>query len=352
MFRRFRFFPSLRDSIAMDKQLLQKYFAGTCNPEEQIRVIDYLSDRQSDMLLLRGLMDDAERDTEAEMMPFAVENELSKQLRRYVFLNGAFVRRLWQTTAAAAVLLPLFFAWQYFARRTEFKNAAVAKAPAVVDSSWKVVFNNGRSTRRAVLPDGTQVWLTAHSRIQYQPLQYGVNNRRLKLEGEAFFDVVEDAQKPFVVYHGTIATEVLGTAFNVEAYTDEAAIRVSLVSGKVRVVPVQNKYGTAALKVLKPGQVLSFHKKDGSFKIKQLVVKDAAIWKKGMLVMNDVSLKDALQRVERKYGLVVKYPEKIDIDKMRVTAVFKAGDASQIIQNLLFVHNLHFTIHNDVVTVY
>jgi len=335
----------------MNKQLLQKYFAGTCNPEEQIKVIDYLSNRQSDLALLHELMDDAANDTEGDMMPFAVEHELSKQLRRYVFFNSTFVRRLWQTTAAAAVLLPLFFAWQYFARRTEVKNLAASKAPAIVDSSWKLIANNGRVTRRAVLPDGTQVWLTARSRIQYQPLQYGVSNRQLKLEGEAFFDVAGDAQKPFVVHHGSIATEVLGTAFNVEAYPDEAAIRVSLVSGKVRVTPSADS-NAVPLKVLQPGQVLSYHKKDGSFKVKPLVLKDADVWKKGMLVMNDVPLKDALHRVERKYGLVVKYPDKIDIDKMRVTAVFKAGEASQIIQNLLFVHNLHFTIHNHVITVY
>lgn len=335
----------------VEKQLLQRYFDGLCSPGELEQVIDYLSDGHADLSPLHALLDEAGETLAAASMPAGMEKELTRDLRRYVFLNRTLVRRLWQTAAAAAVLLPLLLMWQLF-RGNSTTDSPALSAITNTDSGWKVIANNSRETRSAVLPDGTRIWLTAYSGIQYQPSQYNVQQRRLKLQGEAFFDVAANVNKPFVVYHGTIATEVLGTTFNIEAYDNEAAIRISLVSGSVQVSTTSAVGNRMPLQALKPGQLFSYYKKDGTFKVKQMVVKDARLWKQGMFVMNDVLLKDALQRVERKYGLTIQYAGQVKTDKMRVTAVFKAGGAEEIIQNLLFVHNLHFTIHNNVVTVY
>lgn len=338
--------------MVIDTTLLKKYFAGLCNEAEQKRVVDYLSDQRSDLASLHALLDSEVVDITGESLPATLERALNKSVYRHIFIKGIFVQRLWHTAIAAAVLLPVFFAWHLFFRKADTRSLSRTKGNTLVDGSWKTLLNEGPDTKKATLPDGTQVWLSAYSSIQYQPARFGNYARELKLEGEAFFDVAPDAQHAFVVRHGAIATHVLGTTFNIEAYEEEAAIRVALVSGKVMVAPSGSLLNPVPLKELKPGQVLSYHKASGSFRIKPLFAKDAYVWRQGHLVFDDIPLKDALFRIQRKYGLAITIPDNIDMSKMRVTAVFKSGSAQEVLQNLLFIHNLHCKINKSIVTIY
>lgn len=336
----------------VEKQLLEKYFAGTCSGEEQAQVLAFLADKQADLSPLHQLMNEAAEDIGGETVPEQVETDIRSGIHKYIYLHYTIVRRMWHVAAAAAVLVPVFFAWHFFIKKAEWRGIAKGRSNGMVNDAWKTLANNGEFTRRAVLPDGTQVWLTAYSKIEYQPLLYGKQRRELKLEGEAFFEVVPDAAHAFIVQHGALATEVLGTAFNVESYADETAIRVALLSGKVRVKPQEHLYDSTTLKILKPGQVLSYHKKDGSMRIKPLLIKDEQTWKQGNIVFDDIPLKAALQRLQRRYHLSIAIPEGLHMDNMRVTAIFKGGDAQQVLQNLLFIHNLHFTINKNKVTIF
>jgi transmembrane sensor len=89
---------------------------------------------------------------------------------------------------------------------------------------------NGSKTN-LVLPDGTKVWLNAGSNMTYDK-DYGVNIREVNLTGEAYFDVIKNPKKPFIIHTGKIDIKVLGTAFNVRCYPDEKNTETSLVRGK------------------------------------------------------------------------------------------------------------------------
>ncbi|HEY0668863.1 MAG TPA: FecR family protein, partial [Sphingobacteriaceae bacterium] len=99
---------------------------------------------------------------------------------------------------------------------------------------------------QVILPDGTRVWLNAASSLKF-PVVFG-KERTVKLTGEAYFEVAKDKNKPFTVSVGNIGVKVLGTHFNVMAYTDEEAITTTLLEGKVKVSGKSGDYE------LKPGQ--------------------------------------------------------------------------------------------------
>ncbi|MFD1768785.1 FecR family protein [Sphingobacterium suaedae] len=110
-----------------------------------------------------------------------------------------------------------------------------------------------RGTSKVILPDGTSVWLNAKSHLTYKS-DFGKKIREVKLQGEAYFDVAEDAQHPFIVRTSTINLKVLGTAFNVRSYPDERVTEAALVRGKVRISLLDNEDKEI---VLKPSEKLT-----------------------------------------------------------------------------------------------
>ena len=84
------------------------------------------------------------------------------------------------------------------------------------------------------MPDGTQVWLNVGSRIEYDRT-YGKENRELTLTGEAYFDVVHDENKPFIIHTRQMNVKVLGTVFNVKAYAEDGITEAALIKGSIEV---------------------------------------------------------------------------------------------------------------------
>lgn len=115
------------------------------------------------------------------------------------------------------------------------------------------------SRSKLVLPDGTQVWLNAESRITYQH-NFNTDQREVNLEGEAFFDVTHNASRPFIVHTSGIDVKVLGTAFNVKSYAADATIETTLLRGSIEVVKKNDP--TAPKVILRPHEKLVFNKED------------------------------------------------------------------------------------------
>ena len=101
------------------------------------------------------------------------------------------------------------------------------------------------------LPDGTKVWLNAASSLSF-PAKFNNGKRSVKLTGEAYFDVVENKQMPFIVTFNGQVVEVLGTQFNINSYTDESSDKTTLFEGSVKLSQDDNQV------LLKPGQQVVF----------------------------------------------------------------------------------------------
>lgn len=122
-------------------------------------------------------------------------------------------------------------------------------------STEQVIAAQNGSRTRALLPDGSTVWLNAGSRLSYQSNFKG-KNRVVTLDGEAFFDVVSMPEKPFIVHLGSMDIKVLGTAFNVKNYQKDNIIETTLLRGSIEVI---SKRKEECIK-LKPNQKLLFEK--------------------------------------------------------------------------------------------
>lgn len=148
-----------------------------------------------------------------------------------------------------------------------------------------------------VLADGTRVYMNSESELRY-PTFFAGGERRVTLRGEAFFEVAADAEKPFIVEANAIDVRVLGTRFNVNAYTPDRAIRTTLVSGKVRVSDRGNQETT----ILSPGQQAVW--RDGHLSTRTVDVSLATAWVNGKFYFEEgATLQEIAEQLERWYDI-------------------------------------------------
>lgn len=158
---------------------------------------------------------------------------------------------------------------------------------------------------RVTLPDGTEAWLNANSSLTY-PTAFEEGQRLVTVKGEVYFAVAKDAARPFQVRvdDGPII-DVLGTEFNVNAYTDEPSINTTLVQGKVKV-----QLGSTGAVVLQPGQ--QARTQNGGLKILPKVdVDQVTAWKNGVFNFEGVDLPGVMRQLSRWYDVEVIYAGKI-----------------------------------------
>ncbi|MCG8309270.1 MAG: DUF4974 domain-containing protein [Cytophagales bacterium] len=152
------------------------------------------------------------------------------------------------------------------------------------------------------LPDGSEVWLNAESRISF-PEFFSEDVREIELEGEAFFEVIKKSNHPFIVRAGDLTTTVLGTSFNVKSFKGDRSIQVALKRGKVK-VDVEGSPGRSSV-YLEPGEAVEFHKADAQVVKKKIDPDKLSAWKDGVIVFKDADLDEIVQTLSRWYGVKI-----------------------------------------------
>ncbi|CAL1516435.1 FecR domain-containing protein [Chitinophaga sp. MM2321] len=153
---------------------------------------------------------------------------------------------------------------------------------------------------RLTLPDGTNVWLNAASSIRY-PTAFTGNDRSVQLTGEAYFEVAKIANKPFRVLVNDMEVQVLGTHFNVMAYTDESAIKTTLLEGAVNVNTASGQTK------LSPGQQARLKSSGGMTVVSNVDVDEIVAWKNGYFQFNHERLTGVMRQIARWYDVDVSY---------------------------------------------
>ncbi|TDQ08478.1 FecR family protein [Pedobacter metabolipauper] len=202
------------------------------------------------------------------------------------------------------------------------------------------------------LPDGTQVELNAATLLKL-PTTFAYSNvRKVEiLSGEAYFEVTKDAKHPFIVKTKTQEIQVLGTHFNVSAYSDEPLTKTTLLEGSVRVVPVSPIAGVAAktgAQILSPGQ--QSLNGDGLITVSNVNVQNAVAWKNGYMVLSEGSLRDVMTVISRWYDVDVVYecnPDLIEIGGR----IRRSAKLSRVLKLLGKTGSVHFKVEGRRVTV-
>lgn len=195
------------------------------------------------------------------------------------------------------------------------KDNALAYAPAA--GRKDTVTYNTLSTPRGrqfhlQLSDGTIVWLNAASSIRY-PTAFTGSKRKVSITGEAWFEVAKDQRKPFLVeVDGKMEIDVLGTSFNVNAYTDEPQISTTLLDGAIRVA-MTGKTGSASEEnsiLLRPGQQVALKEEKLSLRTDPNL-KMVMAWKEGYFLFNYTPVTEILRQFARWYDIDIVYEENV-----------------------------------------
>lgn len=179
------------------------------------------------------------------------------------------------------------------------------------------------------LPDGTKVWLNAASTIKYPVSFASLKERRVTLlSGEAYFEVAKDKKHPFIVKSPRQEIEVLGTHFNINAYTDEGKTTTSLIEGSVKIIYAGNS------QMLQPGeQAIS---SDNSTVKMENGAEDAIAWKQGIFHFEDADVKAVFRQLSRWYDMDIVYEN--DVKSYRFTGeISKSLNLSEALSGLQFI---------------
>ncbi|MBF4470861.1 FecR family protein [Flavobacterium sp. HJJ] len=194
-----------------------------------------------------------------------------------------------------------------------------------------------------ILADGTKVYLNTVSSIKY-PTQFNGDKRIVELEGEAYFEVAKNKNKPFIVKSGNQSIEVLGTHFNVHAYNNEAVTKTTLLEGSVAVAYKNQKA------VLKPGEQSNVSDNFNKIAIRKVDTEAAIAWKNGRFKFDNADLKTVMKQLERWYGIKVEY--RGDVSDVRFNGgTFMNKNLSEVLK-VLELSNIKFKVEGKTIIVY
>jgi transmembrane sensor len=394
------FILSLKNQIVQQQEFLQlidKYLNGTASAEEERLLLDFFDSFQSAQEWDESVLGVKEQ-LEAKMLKRLQQTVYQSKEQHHPKVIRLFTMR---NVAAAAIILMAIGAGTYYYIQLNAKRSFIAnntkpikhdvdpgnnKAILTLENGAKLVLDSAkigtlakkgkisiRKTKdgqliyavdrgndaatnepityntiatprggqyQVILPDGTKVWLNAASSLKF-PTAFAGNQRSVELTGEAYFEVTKNTAKPFMVKVDHMQVKVLGTHFNIMAYSDEAAIKTTLLEGAIQLNNGSKR------NFLKPGQQGIV--KDDNVQIIDADTDQAIAWKNGFFEFRRASIRDIMKQLSRWYDTEVTYEGKIPDDEF-VGKIERNVKLSQVL-HILELNHVHFKIENKKITV-
>ena len=317
----------------MEKQnnILEKYIRGSIS-EEEYNELQQQIQNDSDSSVGDMLNECWQKDLNIHVMPRAAKERTRRQIDEKIKKD---IRRIWfkrASTIAASILIPvLIISTVYFYKEMDHYK----QIPNIVS------VNKGQRAG-ITLPDGTIVHLNSESKLTYTP-DFNGKLREVVLEGEAFFEVTPNKEKPFIVKTSVFDVEVLGTSFNVSVYNDENIVETALMEGKVKLTmqgcPSKPVY-------LTPSQKFIYSRSDRQGTISIMEGDTELAWKQGILAFSAEPLEEVFRQIERWYGVTMHY-DKESLVNDNFTGQFKMISIQEMMNILRMHYNLKFKIENN-----
>ena len=196
------------------------------------------------------------------------------------------------------------------------------------------------------LGDGSTVQLNAESAITFPEQFPSSGERSIQLQGEAFFEVSHNPEKPFIVDAGDLKTTVLGTSFNVRAYPENPSVSVTVASGKVQVQPLTPPDAgvpETAQVYLTAGQQARYHSEAAGISKTTVSLDEHLAWKDGTILLNQVTIEEAAGILGRWYDVEFVFNNEA-IKHCIINGKFKSDKLVNILDNLHFLVGLEYSI--------
>lgn len=227
-------------------------------------------------------------------------------------------------------------------------TAKVEDGVLVYEGTGNEIVYNKMSTPRGrqyqlTLPDGTAVWLNAASSIRY-PTVFSGTDRKVEITGEVYMEVAKDKNKPFMVsINGQTAIEVLGTKFNVNAYTDENAINTTLLEGSIQVK--NDNDGNSRSVVLKPGEQAQIPQHRIGINVTGDVdLEQVMAWKNGYFQFEKTDIRIVMRQLARWYDIEVVYDG--DFHERTFTGIIRRNMSMNKMVDFLNLSDIHARVEN------
>ncbi|MEE9362769.1 MAG: FecR family protein [Cellulophaga sp.] len=214
--------------------------------------------------------------------------------------------------------------------------------------AFNEIFIPNGQTFKIKLSDGTLVWLNAGSKLRFpQNFNASSSNRLVYLEGEAFFEVTKNKDKPFIVNVDNINVKVLGTKFNVSGYKTDLVIATTLVEGAVNVS--DSKTPEESIR-LTPSFQASYNKHNSSFKKAKVDTSLYTGWMQNKLVITNLKFPEILKKLERMHNVVF-INKAHELNNEIYTGEFENEDIETILETISLSTNFNFNINNNTITI-
>jgi ferric-dicitrate binding protein FerR (iron transport regulator) len=285
----------------MDKDLLYRFFSGNVTFEEEIEIRNWMEvslDNKETFFRERKLF-------EALMVSPKMDNYKNVNEEKPFYKRKLFT----ELAKVAAITAGILFLTNYF-HHLKTEDEPIVMNTIYVPAGQRV---------NLTLSDGTNVWLNARTTLHY-PTSFGSGKREVILDGEAYFNVKKDQKRPFVVETGKYEINVLGTQFNLLAYSEKSNFETSLMDGSLKIKSISNSKDSV---LLTPGNRV--FEKDDSLIISNISNYDIFRWKEGLICFKDHRFGEIMYEFEKCYGMKIIVNNKT-VMKYIYTGKFRQSD--------------------------
>lgn len=295
---------------------IARLFSGEASAEDVLAVNDWLNENAGHRLEFQWL--ESYWNAQVEAVPGAdpasfarVADKVKAQAHR-----RRFVRRLYLSASSVAAVLLLVFASFFIFNDSSHQHYRY------------YTYLAGDSKSEITLDDGTRVILNKNSRLTYSD-SFGVGKRAVQLNGEAFFRVMPDKERPFEVEMEESKIIVLGTTFDVKAFAGQDFITATLLEGSIRFESPRQQV------VISPDQQLTYNKKGANLTIETVDADYETSWKDNLVQYKSVRLKDLVKELEVAYHIRIVLPKDKKIAMQQVSGAFTEGQKIEEVLDII-----------------
>lgn len=244
-------------------------------------------------------------------------------------IEKTFVRRLYEqfTKIAAILIVPILLYTTYIQFFKDDTSVAHTEISQII-----TVKSQAGTITKLTLPDGSKICLNAGSSISYQNRFEGCC-REVSLTGEAYFDVTKNKKMPMIVSAGHVKLKVYGTSFNVNAFSQEEFVKVTLVEGSVSLSSPNKKFKDENEFFINPGNTVTYFGGSNELVIQNDNTYYYTAWKDGLLVFKNSSFATVLTELSRKFNVDIELKDQT-LASVRMDATFKDENINEILRLL------------------
>jgi len=324
----------MTDKDSYIEHLVLKSIDGTLNEDEKLQLDKWMAEADENAQEYKAYQELWEKSHKLVLSnSIDVESSLAKTKKQISFSNTKKRWLIGLRQVAAILLLSVTIAGLY-----NYFTASESESIVYQDISTAY----GTKTN-FVLADGTKVWLNSGSHLRFPTSFNNMSSRKIELEGEAFFEVTKNKEKPFIVNAKELDIKVLGTTFNVSAYNDASELTVVLKEGKVSLFR-SNSTSEKEIVTLVPDEVAVYNRELKKMDLQKASNLDKyTAWKDGRIVFYGDEIETVVQKLENWYNVDIEIADD-KLDDLIFTATFIDESLEQILNLLSISSPIKYTI--------